>query len=95
VITRHTIYRDNETGFVVTAWPALDGSWLVRFLRRGNGAKHHDKTARWLPSGRWDLHRWYPEAARLNQRTRMALVAVESWLKDQPAATLLTSDSQP
>jgi hypothetical protein len=93
MITRQTIHRDSETGLVVTAWPAPGGGWHVRFLRRSSGARLHDKTGHWLASGRWDQHRWYPEAGRLNPRTRMALVVVEAWLKAQPVITPTPSDS--
>lgn len=79
----HTIYRDRETGFTVSAWIAPDGSWRVRFMRRSSGV-NHDKTATWLPSGRWDEHRWRPDAARLNPRTRIALAVAEDWLRKQP-----------
>jgi hypothetical protein len=90
---RRTIHRDSETGLVVTAWPAPGGGWYVRFRRRSNGAKLHDKTGHWLASGRWDQPPWYPEAGRLNPRTRMALVVVEAWLKAQPVITPTPSNS--
>ena len=80
LMTGDTIYDQpiGSTRLIATARPGPDGSWLVQFIRRGRTGKMLDQCAAWLPSGRWDDHRWHPVGARLVPVE--ALAVVEGWL---------------
>ena len=82
-MTSRTIYDEpiGSTRLIAIARPGPDGSWLVQFIRRGRTGKMLDQCAAWLPSGRWDDHRWHPVGARLVPVE--ALAAVEGWLGAQ------------
>ncbi len=75
------IWAGTVSPWRVTAAPGPDGVWLVRFTKAGMSLEAIDQTAAWLPSGHWDVRRWWPHGAKVPPALRLH---VEQWLRDHP-----------